>query len=148
MSRLLYVVRIFPDFLVDVLLVQISLRSCGTFEKLLFYYTELIIFFLIFRCFTICGHEYHYQCLQDLQFKCQHCLDYLLNGVEYLGNLYNDRLESLDNTSILDEEEEEENIVDNEDNVSLENSEELILKENLNLDQSLKDALYAFQQIK
>jgi hypothetical protein len=100
------------------------------------------------NCVLICGHEYHFQCLQDLQFKCQHCLDYLLNGVEYLGNLYNDRLESLDNTSILDEEEEEENIIDNEDNVSLENSEELILKENLNLDRSLKDALYAFQQIK
>ena len=53
-------------------------------------------------------------------------------------------LESLDNTSILDGEEEEENIIDNEDNVSLENSKELILKENLNLDQSLRDA---FQQI-
>ena len=71
-----------------------------------------------------------------------------MNGIEYLGNLYNNRLESLDNTSILDEEddEEDENIIDNEDNVNLEGSEELILKGDLNLDQSLKNALYAFQQ--
>ena len=82
------------------------------------------------------GHEYHYQCFQDLQFKCQHCIDYFLNSVEYLGNLYNDRLESLDNTFILDGEEKEENVMDNEDNINLENSGELILKENLNLDQS------------
>ena len=100
------------------------------------------------NCILICGHEYHYQCLQNLQFKCQHCLDYLLNGIEYLGNLYNNRLESLDNTSILDEEDEEEdeNTIDNEDNINLEGSEELILKGDLNLDQSLKNALYAFQQ--
>ncbi|CAJ0752909.1 20069_t:CDS:2 [Entrophospora sp. SA101] len=100
------------------------------------------------NCILICGHEYHYQCLQNLQFKCQHCLGYLLNGIEYLGNLYNNRLESLDNTSILDEEDEEEdeNTVDNEDNINLEGSEELILKGDLNLDQYLKNALYAFQQ--
>ncbi|CAJ0755459.1 14511_t:CDS:2, partial [Entrophospora sp. SA101] len=58
----------------------------------------------------------------DLQFKCQHCLDYLLNGIEYLGNLYNNRLESLDNTSVLGEEDEEvdENTIDSEDNINLE----------------------------
>ncbi|CAJ0765791.1 11115_t:CDS:2, partial [Entrophospora sp. SA101] len=57
-------------------------------------------------------------------------------------------LKSLDNTSILDEEDEEEdeNTVDNEDNINLEGSEELILKGDLNLDQYLKNALYAFQQ--
>nr|CAG8435138.1 12378_t:CDS:2 [Entrophospora candida] len=51
----------------------------------------------------------------------------------YLGNLYNNRLESLDNTSILDEEDEEEdeNTIDNEDNINLEGSEELILKGDL-----------------
>ncbi|CAJ0766251.1 24524_t:CDS:2, partial [Entrophospora sp. SA101] len=45
----------------------------------------------------------------------------------------NNRLESLDNTSILDEEDEEEdeNTIDNEDNINLEGSEELILKEDL-----------------
>ena len=34
------------------------------------------------NCILICGHEYHYECLQSLQFKCQHCLYYLLEGVE------------------------------------------------------------------
>ena len=67
----------------------------------------------------------------------------------YLGNLYNNRLESLDNTSVLGEEDEEEdeNTIDNEDNIKLEGSEELILKGDLNLDQSLINALYEFQQI-
>ncbi|CAJ0850264.1 9600_t:CDS:2, partial [Entrophospora sp. SA101] len=57
------------------------------------------------NCILICGHEYHYR----------------------------NRLESLDNTSILDEEDEEEdeNTIDNEDNINLEGSEELILKEDL-----------------
>ncbi len=75
--------------------------------------------------------------------------NYLLNGIEYLGNLYNNRLESLDNTSVLGEEDEEEdeNTIDNEDNIKLEGSEELILKGDLNLDQSLINALYEFQQI-
>ena len=95
----------------------------------------------------ICGHEYHYECLQDLQFKCQHCLHYLLNGIEYLGNLYNDRLESLENTSILNEEEDEENIIDNDENIDLDRAEELILTDDLNLDQSLRNALHSFKQI-
>ena len=60
-----------------------------------------------------------------------------MNGIKYLGNLYNNRLESLDNTSVLGEEDEEEdeNTIDNEDNIKLEGSEELILKGDLNLDQ-------------
>ncbi|CAJ0751983.1 4266_t:CDS:2 [Entrophospora sp. SA101] len=55
---------------------------------------------------------------------------------------------STTNTSILDEEDEEEdeNTIGNEDNINLEGSEELILKGDLNLDQSLKNTLYAFQQ--
>jgi hypothetical protein len=99
------------------------------------------------NCVLICGHEYHYECLQDLQFKCQHCLHYLLNGIEYLGNLYNDRLESLENTSILNEEEDEENIIDNDENIDLDRAEELILTDDLNLDQSLRNALHSFKQI-
>ena len=60
-----------------------------------------------------------------------------MNGIKYLGNLYNNRLESLDNISVLGEEDEEEdeNTIDNEDNIKLEGSEELILKGDLNLDQ-------------
>ena len=81
----------------------------------------------------ICGHEYHYECHQDLQFKCQHCLHYLLNGIKYLENLYNDRLESLENTSILNEEGDEENIIDNDENIDLDRAEELILTDDLNL---------------
>ena len=67
----------------------------------------------------------------------------------YLGNLYNNRLESLDNTSVLgkEDEEEDENTIDNEDNIKLEGSEELILKGYLNLDQFLINVLYEFQQI-
>nr|CAG8578471.1 11493_t:CDS:2 [Entrophospora candida] len=48
--------------------------------------------------------------------------------------------QSLDDISVLGEDEEEdENTIYNEDNIKLEGSEELILKDDLNLDQSLKD---------
>jgi len=100
------------------------------------------------NCILICGHEYHYECLQSLQFKCQHCLHYLLEGVEYLGSLYNDRLENLGNTPILilneEGEEEEENTIDDE-NIDLDRAEELILSDNSNLDQSLRNALHSFK---
>nr|CAG8494553.1 6981_t:CDS:2 [Entrophospora candida] len=64
-----------------------------------------------------------------------------------LGNLYNDRLESLENTSILNKEGDEENIIDNDENIDLDRAEELILTDDLNLDQSLRNALHSFKQI-
>jgi hypothetical protein len=91
------------------------------------------------------GHSFVPQNHKMLHIK--NLFNYLL--IEYLGNLYNNRLESLDNTSVLGEEDEEEdeNTIDSENNIKLEGSEELILKGDLNLDQSLKNALYEFQQI-
>ena len=59
-------------------------------------------------------------------------------------------MENLGNTSILilneEEEEEEENTIDDE-NIDLDRAEELILSDNSNLDQSLRNALHSFKQI-
>jgi hypothetical protein len=42
----------------------------------------------------ICGHGYHNECFQKMGFKCHHCLDYFMGGIDLLSSSYNDRLES------------------------------------------------------
>ena len=42
----------------------------------------------------ICGHGYHNECFQKMGFKCHHCLDYLIDGIDLLSSSYNNRLES------------------------------------------------------
>jgi len=49
-------------------------------------------------CVLICGHAYHYECFQKLDFKCKYCLQYFINGIQVLGNSYNKRLDNIKNT--------------------------------------------------
>jgi len=44
-------------------------------------------------CILICGHSYHYSCYEDLEKKCDHCLEFYKKGVSLNVKSFINRLE-------------------------------------------------------
>jgi len=88
----------------------------------------------------ICGHSYHLECFEKMDFKCQYCLQYYIEGIQNLGNSYNERLENTENCSIFDDDDIEGNENENENEIydpSLDSINEPI-RADKNLDQKLR----------
>ena len=103
-------------------------------------------------CVLICGHAYHYECFQKLDFRCQYCLEYFINGLQELSNSYNERLENT-SASILEDDLNEDDL--NEDDLNVEVNENEVdhvsfsdfgndLSIDRSLDQKLNMAIYNF----
>jgi len=83
-----------------------------------------------------------------LDFRCQYCLEYFINGLQDLSNSYNERLENTENTSILEDDLDKDNLnvevnEDDVDNVSLEDFDST-MNIDRSLDQKLSIAIYNF----
>jgi hypothetical protein len=86
----------------------------------------------------ICGHAYHSNCLQLIQFRCNHCEQYYLEGIRFNVSSFLKRLErgspTLTNEEQeLDEEEGDEEIEETGEGVAVDNSVMLQLQRELYL---------------
>jgi hypothetical protein len=54
----------------------------------------------------ICGHGYHFECYQSMEYSCHHCVEYYKRGIYSNVNSFLDRLEKGPNILTSDEQDE------------------------------------------
>ena len=62
----------------------------------------------------ICGHGYHFECYQSMEYSCRHCVEYYKRGIYSNVNSFLDRLEKGPNVFTSEEKDEEVPVEENE----------------------------------
>ncbi|KAF0496968.1 hypothetical protein F8M41_020848 [Gigaspora margarita] len=94
----------------------------------------------------ICGHGYHWNCYNQLEFKCKHCIKYFNEGIWSNVKSFVKRLEAEDKDKLTKEdlEDEDENDDENDDddtNNLTENSENIKISEKEKIELDLQNAI-------
>ena len=91
----------------------------------------------------ICGHRYHWNCYNQIEFKCKHCIQYFKEGIQNNVNAFVKRLEAEDKDKLtkedLEDDEDDEN--DDDTNDSIEDSENIEINKKEKIELDLQNAI-------